>query len=147
MNRNSIALLVALAGLTGAAGCKKDTAAKTTSSHYISASSGSIGSFYASGAEVGAAGAAGAKIEMYGTEASGRRVNIYINPYAGTVGVVPVTYAHNGGVYSSPLSDTVISSVTGNITLTSVTPDLIGTFSYAASDGSTFTGAFNVAAP
>jgi hypothetical protein len=128
-------------------GCTKEPAAKTTAGHYLTATSSTIGTFSVTGTSVSAGGAAGAKISITAESASGSYLTLYINPYAGTVGVLPITGTPAvGGVYH-PTPGTAITSVSGNITLTTVSPDIIGTFNYTASDGSTFAGSFDVAAP
>jgi hypothetical protein len=130
-------------------GCKKEPAAKTTSGHYLSASSGTIGSFSATGTNVIAAGATGAKIEIVADATSGQSITLFLNPYGGATGVYPIVSGSlaAGGTYNPSSGTGFSSSTSGNITLTAVMPDLIGTFNYTASDGSTFTGSFNVAAP
>lgn len=150
MSSNHRILFIALAALLSFTGCKKDTASKTTAGHYLSASSGSIGSFHSS-SYIDAEGASGAKIAIDAEATTGARLSLYINPYVGTVGVIPLgpwgPGSETGGIYHSTTSSAPISSTSGNITITAVTPDIIGTFNYVATDGSTFTGSFNVAAP
>jgi hypothetical protein len=147
MNSNHRILFIALAALLSFTGCKKDTASKTTAGHYLSASSASIGSFHSSSSVI-AAGASGAKITITAEATTGARLTLYINPYAGTVGVIPLgPGSETGGLYRTSSGSAPISSTSGNITITAVTPDIIGTFNYVATDGSTFTGSFNVAAP
>lgn len=140
----SIIPIAAIALLTS---CTKEPVAKTTAGHYLTATSSTIGTFSVTGTSVSAGGAAGAKISITAESASGSYLTLYINPYAGTVGVLPITGTPAvGGVYH-PTPGTAITSLSGNITLTAVTPDIIGTFNYTASDGSTFAGSFDVAAP
>jgi len=127
--------------------CSKSPKAKTTTTHFVSATSSTIGTFYSSGSMVSAGGAAGAKIEIDATSLGGATLTLYMNPYSATTGFFPISGLSVGGVYHSGTYDTVISSVHGNITLTSVTPDVIGTFSYTGSDSSVFSGSFNVPAP
>lgn len=113
--------------------------------HYLAAASPTMGTFSVTGSAVSAAGAAGAKISITGEAASGNTVNIHINPYAGTTGTFSIA-GETGCIYhTSPSS--AVRSVSGTITLSATTPDIIGTFNYTATDGSTVTGSFNVAAP
>jgi hypothetical protein len=128
------------------AACTKPKA-KTTSAHYLSMSSPSVGAFYSGGTSVQASGATGAKIVIEGESVGGSRVLIYINPYNAVVGPYAVSGTMIGGAYHSAAEDTIISAVHGTITLTAVSPDIIGTYSYTGSDSSVFTGSFNVPAP
>jgi hypothetical protein len=128
------------------AACTKP-AKKTTSPVSFTGTSSSIGTFSATGSSVSAGGATGAKIEIDASSPSGTRMVLYMNPYTATTGIHLISGASVGGVYYSVTSDTVISSVHGNITLTSVTPDVIGTFNYTGSDSSIFSGSFEVPAP
>jgi hypothetical protein len=122
--------------------------ARTTSAHYISATAGSISSFYSSGSAVTTDGAAGAKIVIEGTAPSGAKMLVILNPYAATTGTLALSNTGNTNCeYISPASDTINMSVHGTVTLTSVTPDIIGTFTYTGSDSSVFTGSFNVPMP
>lgn len=132
------------------AACKKEPAAKITSGHYLNATSGPIGTFTATVPSVLAYGATGAKIGITGTSATGQTIELYINPYSGATGVYSIggTTTEHAAQYSAPGSGVGTSySTSGTITLTATTPDIIGTFHYTASDGSTVNGAFNVAAP
>lgn len=130
------------------ASCTKKPVAKTTSPNYLSASSSTIGSFYCSGASVSAGGASGAKLEIDASAASGRRMVLFLNPYTATTGYIAITGGtYVGGQYSSAANDTVVMSAHGNITLTSVSPNVIGTFNYTGTDSMVYSGSFNVPAP
>jgi hypothetical protein len=139
-------LLAVLPIVLLATSCKKEPAAKTTAGHFLTATSSSIGTFSATGTEVGAGGAAGAKITINAETSAGAKFVIYINPYAGVPGVLALPGGEHLCAYL-PASGGAISSVSGNITLTATTPDIIGTFNYTGTDGSTFSGSFNVGAP
>lgn len=121
-----------------------------TSGHHITASStGSAGSFSSTGSSVNTAGAVGAKITVEGVSASGARLLINLNPYAGITGTFPVddTIINSCCVYYPVTSSSGIMSAHGFVTLTSVTPDIIGTFNFTARDSAVFTGSFNVPTP
>ncbi len=136
--------ILAFAIFSGLTGCKKDTAAKTTSAHYFSATSSTVGTFSVAGSETGAAGATGAKVDIWGEDASGRNITLHLNPYTGATGVITMS-GETGALYQN--GSTRITSTTGTITLTSISPDLAGSFSYTGTDGIIYSGTFNVAAP
>ncbi len=140
---SAIALIISLAFVS----CSKKTAPKVTSPLYFTGTSATIGTCSATGSSVSAAGASGAKIEINAISPSGTRMILYMSPYTGSIGVHLIAPITVGCVYYSVTSDTVISAVHGNITLTATTPDIIGTFNYTGSDSSIFSGSFDVPAP
>lgn len=148
MTKKTVSSIFAILAICVLGSCTKEPSAKATSTHYVSASSSSIGSFYVSDPNISVVGAAGLKITITATASSGATIDLYVNPYAATPGIIVVD-TNTGGVYTSASSTTAVGSVpgSGSITLTSVTPDIIGSFSYIGSDGNTFTGSFNVPAP
>lgn len=113
--------------------------------HYMVASSPSVGTFSVTGTSVSAGGAAGAKVSITGEGASGESFTVYINPYAGTAGTLSI--GGETGVLCKTASGTWITSISGSITITATSPDIIGTFGYLGSDSNAFTGSFNVSAP
>ena len=147
MEKNFCLIVVATFVLGVFSACSKKPVAKITASPYLTVSSGSIGSFYASGTGVSADGAAGAKIEIVGTGIAGRRMMIYINPYNAKVGTLVDSGTYIGVEYSTSSLDTIIRSTIGTITLTAVKPNIMGKFVCIGTDGNTFIGSFNVAAP
>lgn len=147
MKRLKLAL-IAMAMMACYTSCHT-SGARTTSAHFITATSTSIGAFNASGINVTTDGAVGAKISIQGeVTGSQRRLIISINPYAGITGPITLGGTSNSAImFYSALADTLIMSAHGTITLTSVTPDVAGTFSYTGSDSSVVTGSFNAPTP
>ena len=137
---------IALLSISIFTSCTKQSAERTTSVQYLSATSGTIGSFYSSGTLLTANGATGAKIEIQATSSSGATMYLWLNPYSGTIGVFPLGTTGVVGLEYTTIS-TAIMSVHGTLTLTSVTPDIIGTFTYTGSDSAVVTGSFDVIAP
>jgi len=119
---------------------------RTTSGHYLNASSGTIGSFSSSGTAVTTNGAAGAKIVIEGNSTTGSNFLVIMNPYPGTTGTFIVSDTSSTNCQYASIT-TIINGVHGTVTLTSVTPDIIGTFTFTGRDSSIFTGSFNAPMP
>ena len=135
---------VALLIISAFASCTKHTAEKTTSPYYLSATSTTIGSFYSSGTLLSAGGSSGTKLAISGTSSTGATMYLWLNPYPGITGTFALSDSNSGAEYITPTYSAVIISVHGTVTLTSVTPNIIGTFAYTGIDSVVVTGSFNV---
>ena len=136
--------LISLLSICAFASCTKHNSEKSTSAQFFSASSSTIGSFSSSGSSLYAAGAGGAKFWIRAMSTMGAEMDLWLDPFPGTTGVYSIDGISCGAQYSNAGSDTVISSAHGSMTITAVTPDLIGSFVYTGRDSVIYTGSFNV---
>jgi hypothetical protein len=131
--------------------CKKDTAAKTTSSHFVLATvSGSGGSFSASDDMVKTNKNSASPlpyVEVNGTSPSGARITVWIYSYAGTIGTFSMDGSNYGGMYKPTSTAAVIPSAHGSLIVTAVTPNLTGSFNFTCTDSTVIAGTFNSATP
>lgn len=120
-----------------------------SSGHFITGSSTSTGSFSATGSSINTDGAAGAKIVIDGRSSSGSRMLIILNPYSGVTGTFPVddTIINSRCEYIPASGSPVNISAHGTVTLTSVTPNIVGTYSFTGRDSGSYSGSFNVPMP
>lgn len=139
-------LLLALPALFIFASCKRTG----SPGHFISASSSTTGAFSSTGSSIFTTGATGAKIIIEGTSSSGAKMQIIINPYAGTTGTIALvmdTVTETVCQYTPASGSPIVVSAHGTVTLTSVTPDIIGSFAFTGRDSSINTGTFNAPTP
>jgi hypothetical protein len=137
---------ISLLGIMIIASCTPGTG--TAGHHITSSSTGSAGSFSSTGSSVTTSGAAGAKISILGMASSGAKMYIILNPYAGVTGTFPLSDTSNTLCQYNPAGGAAANpSVHGTVTLTSVTPNIVGTFSFTGRDSSIFTGSFNAPMP
>ncbi len=140
-------LFLAIAVLSGA--CTKKSAPRTTSTYFVSATISGGSPYYSSGSNVTTTGTSGGnvKISSYvpvGT--SDRQLEFYFIAYPGTVGTYPLNGVSQGAIYAGVSPEIGRSAVHGTLTLTSVTPDIIGTYNFTCTDSTLVSGSFDVPA-
>ncbi len=118
--------------------------ARTTSGHFINAAASTGTSVSTSDPNIHSSGTVGGNVKLAGVTTSSE-VEIWFLSYPGTTGTFTLDNVNRGIIYGYT-SDTAVC-VSGTLTITSVTPDVVGTFSYTRNDMSTVTGSFNVPAP
>ena len=118
-----------------------------TSLNYVAMASGPADSFYTSGSSVSSAGASGAKIVIHAASGASASFLLALNPYAGISGL----YALNGEstieYRHTSTTDSFTRSAHGNVTISAVSPNIIGTFIFTGLDSIVYTGSFDVVAP
>jgi len=133
--------------VTALIGCKKETASKTTTSHFVLATvSSSGGAFSSSGDMVKTTKNAGSPfpyVEVNGTSPSGARISVWIYSYTGAVGTYTMDGTNYGGTYRPTATTSPIQSVYGSLTVSTVTPNLTGSFNFTCSDSTVISGTFD----
>jgi hypothetical protein len=138
-------LLFAAILVTTFVSCTKH-AERTTTPHYLSASSaGSLGTFNATGTMISTS-LVGTKMSILGTLPTGVKFAVWVNSYTATPGTYTLNSVDAGADYISAVTET--RSDTGILTITAVAPDLVGTFTYTpTTESAVVTGSFSVTAP
>lgn len=151
MKHSAICLLVFFIAAITIGSCKKDTASKTTSSHFVLATvSGGGGSFSASDGMVKTNKNSGSPlpyVEVNGTSPSGTSITVWIYSYAGTIGTFSMDGSNYGGTYKPTTTAAAMPSAHGSLTVTAVTPNLTGSFNFTCTDSTVITGTFNSTTP
>ena len=147
--KNFLKFIITFMVISIVASCAKHSSDRTTTPTYLTATSGTIGSFSSAGALLSAGGAMGAKLEIDASSSTGATLSLWLNPYSGATGTWPLSSIGSSvaGVIYYPVSGSIITSVHGNLILTAVAPNIVGTFTYTGSDSAVVTGSFNVVAP
>jgi hypothetical protein len=140
--------LIALTGSLLLAGCTKKPVARTTSTHFISATISGGGTFYTSDPNIHTGGSVGGNLKIDGIVTGvNKELEIWFLAYPGAVGSYNLDGVNQGGIYVATIPDAAASSVHGTVIFTAVTPDCIGTFNFTRMDSSVVSGSFNVPAP
>ena len=130
--------------------CKKKESEKQTSSPFLSATLSVGGAFSSTGSAVQTNknnAYPHPYVEVKGTGASGEFLFVWIYSYTGALGTFAMGSTSYGGVYKAPSASTGSPSVYGTLTITSVTPDLTGSFSFTCADSTHVSGTFSSSAP
>ena len=139
--------LIDLEFFTGCTRTPSHTAARPTTPYYISATLSGGGTFYVSDSSIYSDGTVGGNVKIEGTLPPGTQIEFWFNSYTATVGTYSLDGITRGGSYLSPPPYGFASSAYGTITFTSVTPSVVGTFSFTRTDSVVVAGSFNVPAP
>lgn len=151
MKNPSIYILLLFISAITKASCKKDTASKATSPHFVLATvSGSGGSFSASDGMVTTNKNSGSPfpyVEVNGTSTSGARISVWIYSYVSSIGTFSMDGSNYGGTYNPTTTAAVIPSAHGSLIVTAVTPNLTGSFNFTCTDSTVISGTFNSTTP
>ena len=128
--------------------CTRHSSARTTAAHYISATISGGGTFYATDPHINTGGSVGDNVKIEGImPSSNQQLEFWFQIYPGTTGTYSLNTVSVGGSYYAPPSTVSSLSVHGTLTLTAVTPDIIGTFSFTRDDSSVVSGSMDIPAP
>jgi hypothetical protein len=128
--------------------CTRHSGTRTTSAHYISASISGGGSFYTTDPNINTGGSVGGNVKIDGVmSTSGPQLEFSFLAYPGTTGTYSLGLVSVEGSYHAAADIVSPESVHGTLTLTAVTPNIVGTFSFTRADSSVVSGSMNVPAP
>ena len=145
MKHTLIIPILALSVIITAFGCTK-TASKTTSGHYVTVTTSGGGSFTTTDTTAKAWRDA-TYLGIEGKSTSGALISLGIIS-AATAGTWHFPYpAESATGYYISATSSFVTAAHGSITLTSVSPDLVGTFHFTGIDSAVYSGSFNVLAP
>ena len=85
-----------------------------------------------------------------GSSSTSARTGFWIYPYTATPGTYALDGVHAGAFYnqvSYSASDTTRNSAHGTLIISTVSPNITGTFSFTCKDSTVVSGSFNVVAP
>ncbi|MCW3123319.1 MAG: hypothetical protein JWQ38_2811 [Flavipsychrobacter sp.] len=138
-------ILPALACLILYSACKKSEKKTTSSPHYISFTMPD-GTFYKD-TLMQCEGAVGTEVQIGASTKAGTFM-LWFKNYTGTIGTYPLDNINQRSyVTGIGISDPLCVSVHGSLTITAVSPDIIGSFVYTRADSGIVSGAFNAPTP
>lgn len=136
-----ISIFIALTALTISSCKKKDT----SNNHFISAKIESF-TFYASGNFLKVSkNVTAPTLVIEGLMTQGNTLKLNINSFTGVPGTYQLDGSDGTASYLPETPSIEVASVHGTYTISSVTPDITGTFNFTCTDSTVVIGAFSIA--
>ncbi len=126
---------------------RPSSSARTTSGHYINATITGGRSFSVTDPDIHVSGTVGGNVKIDGFDYRYSELEFGFVTYPATTGTYPLNGTSYLGSYNDTAETVPLLCVHGTLTLTAVSPDVIGTFTFTRSDSSVVTGSLNVPAP